>query len=235
MLARMSSDLDRISNGRLMLGLGIGWNAPEFAQLGIPFPAVPERQAALEESLEIIDGMFGSEPITFGGDHWQVERAWITAPPVQLPRPPIMIAGAGENTLRQVVRWADIANFGGSRNTGNVQNDDQVLEKLRRIDAFCNEVGRNPETLLKSHFTSWLMLSSSDSGAKTKLDSYFPDGLTEEQTRTRIYGSPENVVGYYKRLVELGFEYFVVQVQDAADYETIRLLGERIAPEFRTD
>ncbi len=145
MLARMTSDLDRISNGRLMLGLGIGWNAPEFAQLGIPFPAVPERQAALEEALEIIDGMFGPEPITFAGKHWQVENAWITAPPVQLPRPPIMIAGAGEKTLKQVVRWADIANFGGSRNTGNVQNDDQVLAKLRRIDELCAEAGRDPQ------------------------------------------------------------------------------------------
>jgi alkanesulfonate monooxygenase SsuD/methylene tetrahydromethanopterin reductase-like flavin-dependent oxidoreductase (luciferase family) len=232
MLARMTADLDRISNGRLMLGVGIGWNEPEFAQLGLPFPSVPARQDALDEALEIITGMFGPEPVSFRGEHWWVERAHITAPPVQLPYPPILIAGAGKQTLRQVARWADISNFGNSRNTGNVQDDEQVKAKFRTIDDALRDAGRSPESLLRSHFTSWLMLAETDAAAKAKLDRYYPDGLNEEQQRTRIYGTPEAAIAYYRAQRELGFEYFVVQIQDASDLETIRLLGEAVAPAF---
>ena len=53
MLARLAADLDHISGGRVVLGLGIGWNEVEFAQLGIPFPTVPARQQALEEAIQI--------------------------------------------------------------------------------------------------------------------------------------------------------------------------------------
>lgn len=230
MVARMAADLDRISQGRLMLGLGIGWNEPEFRQLGAPFPPVPDRQDALDEALTVISGMFGDDPVTMKGRHWTAEKAWITSPPVQRPRPPILLAGAGNRTLRQVVRWADISNFGGSRNTGNVQTDDGLRAKLAQIDELCREVGRSPATLLKSHFTSWLMLADTDAAARDKLDHYFPDGLSEEHRRTRIHGSPDTVIAYFRSLQTVGFEYFVVQVQDAADYETIRLLGERVAP-----
>jgi alkanesulfonate monooxygenase SsuD/methylene tetrahydromethanopterin reductase-like flavin-dependent oxidoreductase (luciferase family) len=232
MLARMTADLDRISMGRVMLGLGIGWNEAEFAQLGVPFRPVPERQRGMEEALEIIDGMFGPEPVTFTGETWQVTNAHITSPPVQRPRPPILLAGAGENTLRQVVRWADISNFGASKNTGNVTSDEATVQKLARIDQLCAEAGRDPGTLLKSHFTSWLMLADSDKNAKAKLDHYFPDGLAEEQTRTRIFGSPETVSAYFRSLIGMGFQYFVIQIQDSRDLETIQLLGEAIAPNF---
>jgi alkanesulfonate monooxygenase SsuD/methylene tetrahydromethanopterin reductase-like flavin-dependent oxidoreductase (luciferase family) len=232
MLARMTADLDRISNGRLLLGLGIGWNETEFAQLGIPFRPVPDRQRGLEEALQIIDGMFGPEPVTLTGEHWHVQNARITSPPVQLPRPPILIAGAGDRTLGQVVRWADVSNFGGIRNTGNVQNDEQLAAKLALIDRLCVESGRDPATLLRSHFTSWLMLSDTDAGARAKLDRYFPNGLTEEQTRTRVYGSPDTVAAYFEGLAGIGFQYFVVQIQDSRDLETIRLLGEQVAPRF---
>jgi alkanesulfonate monooxygenase SsuD/methylene tetrahydromethanopterin reductase-like flavin-dependent oxidoreductase (luciferase family) len=170
--------------------------------------------------------------VTLSGEHWHVINAQITSPPVQLPRPPILIAGAGEKTLRQVVRWADVSNFGGSRNTGNVQTDEQLSAKLALIDRLCAESGRDPATLLRSHFTSWLMLSDSDAEARAKLDRYFPRGLTEEQERTRIYGSPETVIAYFEGLAKLGFQYFVVQIQDSRDLETIRLLGEHVAPRF---
>jgi len=232
MLARMTADLDRISNGRVMLGLGIGWNADEFAQLGVQFRPVPERQRGLEEALQIIDGMFGPEPITFTGESWHVVNAHITSPPVQRPRPPILVAGAGEKTLHQVVRWADIANFGASKNTGNVSSDQATRQKLELIDRLCDEADRDPATLLKSHFTSWLMLGETDEAAKAKLDRYYPDGLTEEQHRTRIFGSPDTVIAYFQGLVDLGFRYFVVQVQDSRDLETMRLLGETVAPAF---
>ncbi|HRA49012.1 MAG TPA: LLM class flavin-dependent oxidoreductase, partial [Thermomicrobiales bacterium] len=142
MLGRMLADLDRISNGRAMLGLGIGWNQPEFGMLGIPFPSVPQRQDALDEAMTIIDGMYGPEPFSFSGEHWQVQGAHLTSPSIQQPRPPIMIAGAGQRTIRQVARWADIANFGNSKNTGNVTSNDGYREKLAAFRTACEAINR---------------------------------------------------------------------------------------------
>src|SRR5215213_8969879 len=65
MLARLAADLDQISGGRVVLGLGIGWNETEFAQLGMAFPSTPERQAALDEAVQIIRGVWGPEPFIF--------------------------------------------------------------------------------------------------------------------------------------------------------------------------
>jgi alkanesulfonate monooxygenase SsuD/methylene tetrahydromethanopterin reductase-like flavin-dependent oxidoreductase (luciferase family) len=230
MMARMAADLDRISEGRSVLGLGIGWNAPEFAQLGVPFLPTPQRQDALDEALTIITAMFGNDPVTFSGEHYQVTGAHITSPSVQSPKPPVLVAGAGKRTIRQVVRWADIANFGNSTNTGNVKDREGYLAKLAEFRAACEEANRPVESLLLSHFTSWLMLAETNELAKAKLDRYFPNGLTEEQTRTRIWGDPDKVIAYFRDLAEVGFQYFVVQVQDSRDVETIRLLGEQVMP-----
>jgi alkanesulfonate monooxygenase len=213
-----------------MLGLGIGWNEAEFAQLGIPFESVPERQRGLYEALEIIKRMFRLEPATFEGETWWTKGGVITSPPVQRPRPPILIAGAGKQTLRQVVEWADISNFGGSRNTGDVKSDQEIVAKLAEIDRLCEEMGRPPETLLRSHFTSWLMMADTSGKARAKLNRYFPDGLTEEQRRTRIVAAPGEIVEYYRSLAALGFRYFVIQIQDSRDLETIELLGREVSP-----
>ena len=61
MLARMAADVDRWSNGRLILGIGTGWATEEFAQLSIPFPSTPERQQALEEAVQVVVGLWGGE------------------------------------------------------------------------------------------------------------------------------------------------------------------------------
>src|SRR5579884_158252 len=95
MLARLATDLDHLSEGRLILGLGIGWNETEFAQLGLPFLSVHARQAALEEAIAILRGVWAPEPFTFRGQYFSTVGERIT-PPVQQPGPPLLIAGAGE-------------------------------------------------------------------------------------------------------------------------------------------
>src|SRR5215216_4412671 len=94
--ARLAADLDNLSGGRVILGLGHGWNATEFAQLGLDFPPVPQRQAALTESIEIIRGVWGSEPYSYRGQFHTTERERVVPPPVMQPSPPIILAGAGE-------------------------------------------------------------------------------------------------------------------------------------------
>lgn len=234
MLARLAGDLDQISNGRAILGLGIGWNQPEFEQLGLAFPPVKQRQAALDEALHIVHGMFGPEPLTFTGDHWWTKGAHYPPSTVVNRRPPILIAGSGEHvTLRQVAQFGDACNFGAGRNTGKVTDAAAIARKLEVLRGHCDAFGRPFDSILRTHFTSWAMLSTTAAGARAKLDRYYPDGLTDEQKITRIVGTPEEVIPYYQSLADAGMQYFVVQVLDAADEETLYLLGQEVAPHIR--
>ena len=113
-----ASDLDHLSSGRLILGLGIGWDAAalgwgtnEFDRLGLPYPATRERQGALAEAIAIIRGVWGPQPFTFQGATSRVKDAQVIPAPVQ-GVPPIFIAGAGDRTLRQVAELADACNIG---------------------------------------------------------------------------------------------------------------------------
>src|SRR5215212_4899504 len=229
--ARLAADLDNLSGGRVILGLGHGWNATEFRQLDLPFPAVPVRQAALAESIEIIRGVWGPEPFTYDGHYHSTEKERVVPPPLQQPSPPLILAGSGERTaLRLVARYADACNFGPGHATGLVRTPDEVRRKNAVLDRYCHEVGRNPRSVLRTHFTTWLMLAPTDAPARAKLDNYYPAGINEEQQFSRVVGTPAQVAGYYQSLVDAGMEYFVVQTLDAADTETIELLAREVIP-----
>jgi alkanesulfonate monooxygenase SsuD/methylene tetrahydromethanopterin reductase-like flavin-dependent oxidoreductase (luciferase family) len=229
--ARLAADLDNLSGGRAILGLGHGWNATEFAQLGLPFPPVPERQAALAESIEIIRGVWGPEPFSYRGWYHGTERERVLPPPLQKPSPPLILAGGGERTaLRLVARYADACNFGPGHATGLVRTTDEVRHKNAVLDRHCQDVGRDPRSVLRTHFTSWLMLAPTEENAQAKLAHYYPEGINEEQQFSRVVGTPAQVAAYYQSLVEAGMQYFVVQTLDAADTETIELLAREVVP-----
>lgn len=229
--ARLAADLDNLSGGRVILGLGHGWNAGEFAQLGLPYPPVPERQEAMEEAIQIIKGVWGDQPFTFHGTHHFTVNERVTPPPVQHPGPPLILAGSGEKrALRLVAKYADACNFGSGHATGLVRSSDDVRRKNDVLDTYCLEAGRDPTSVLRSHFTSWLMLAPTEAEAKAKRDRYYPNGLNEEQQFSRVVGTPEQVAEYYQGLVDAGLQYFVVQILDATDLETVDLLARELAP-----
>src|SRR5262245_19124854 len=162
--ARLQSDLDRISGGRLILGLGIGWNASEyglgtneFDRSGIPYPAVSARQDALEEAVAIIRGLWGSSPFSFIGTHYAAAAANVD-PPVQSGGVPLVIAGGGKRTLAQLAYLGDVCNFGPGP-AGNVETPSDARHRLAVLAAQCAAVGRKYDDILRTHFTHWLVLA----------------------------------------------------------------------------
>lgn len=229
--ARLAADLDNLSGGRVILGLGHGWNAAEFAQLGLPFPPVPQRQDALAEAIEIIRGVWGTEPFTFHGQYHSTVNERIAPPPVQQPGPPLILAGSGEKrALRLVAQYADACNFGAGHATGAVRSAEGARRKNDVLDKYCLDIDRDPAAVLRTHFTSWLMIAPTEREAAAKRDRYYPDGLSEEQQFSRVIGTPEQVASYYQELVEAGIDYFVVQILDARDTETVHLLASEVIP-----
>jgi len=235
MLARLAADLDQLSGGRLILGLGIGWDEHEFANLGLPFLPVPERQAQLEETIHMLRGVWGEEPFTFAGRYYQTEGARITPRPLQQPYPPLLLAGGGERvTLRQVAQYAQACNFIAFDGAGGVRTPQDVQHKLTVLRQHCDALQRPFDTVLCTHLTGWLILAPDEARLAQKLQHYFPQGIEQRFAgpwRDFVFaGLPAQAISYYQALAAAGVHYFVVELLDATDEETIHLLAEQVVP-----
>jgi alkanesulfonate monooxygenase SsuD/methylene tetrahydromethanopterin reductase-like flavin-dependent oxidoreductase (luciferase family) len=238
MVARLAADLDQMSQGRLILGLGCGWDANEFANFGMPFSPVRERQAALEEAITIIRGVWGAQPFTFHGRHFHASGAQVTPLPLQRQGPPLLIAGGGERvTLRQVAQYADACSLGSFDLVSGEPTAGGIRRKLTVLRQHCNALGRPIDSVLRTHFTGWLILAENDAHLQAKLNRYFPEGLEQRFSGPwsgfALACTPERAIDYYQELVDAGIQYFIVQTLDAADEETIRLLAEQVMPAIK--
>jgi alkanesulfonate monooxygenase SsuD/methylene tetrahydromethanopterin reductase-like flavin-dependent oxidoreductase (luciferase family) len=236
--ARLQADLDRLSNGRSILGLGIGWNASdyglgvnEFDRMGLPYPDVTSRQAAMEEAVTIVRGVWGSEPFTFCGSHYQVRDARVD-PPVQDGGVPLVIAGGGTRTLQQLARLGDIANFGPGP-AGQVETASDARKRLQVLQTACDSIGRPYDDILRSHFTHWLVMARDSAAVSAKIARYFPDGLDAFWGKYLVAGTPDSVAQHYQEYVNAGVEYFIVQSLDPDDEETIAMISSELAPRLQ--
>ncbi|HEV8053379.1 MAG TPA: TIGR03621 family F420-dependent LLM class oxidoreductase [Candidatus Limnocylindrales bacterium] len=110
-VAREAATLDRLSGGRLDLGLGAGWKRSDYRQLGLPYDPPGVRIDRLIESLGIIRRLLSGEEVTHAGRFYQLERARVQPAPVQRPHPRIMLGGGGPRMLRVAAREAQIVSF----------------------------------------------------------------------------------------------------------------------------
>ncbi len=142
-LAKQVAQVDIISNGRVVLGMGAGWQENEHVMYDVPFYTVPERLGRLAESIQIIRSLFSNERTDFDGKYYQIKDAPLMPKPVQGTALPIMIGGGGEKvTLRLVARYADAWNVPGA--------PEVLAEKGRILDQHCADAGRDPSTVWRT-------------------------------------------------------------------------------------
>jgi probable F420-dependent oxidoreductase len=110
-LAQELASLDVLSEGRLDVAIGAGWNRPEYEAIGVPFDPTPVRQARLAEAIAVLKGAFGEEPFSFAGEHYTITDLDGQPKPVQRPYPPFLIGGGGRRTLELAAREAQIVSF----------------------------------------------------------------------------------------------------------------------------
>jgi alkanesulfonate monooxygenase SsuD/methylene tetrahydromethanopterin reductase-like flavin-dependent oxidoreductase (luciferase family) len=229
MLARLAADADRVSGGRLVLGLGGGNHEREFAKLGLPFPRTTERLAAVAETVRIVRGLWGEEPFTFAGEHSRVEAANVRPGPVQRPRVPILIAGGGERvTLRQVAEFADASNFSPHPKAGSAYGADDVRRKLAALRDYSAALGRPYESILRTQVAVPVILAETRAALERKL-SAVPESVRRAYASSTLAGLPVDAVAYYRELADAGLDYFIAGVY-GNDTETIYLLAERVVP-----
>ncbi|MBI2325599.1 MAG: TIGR03621 family F420-dependent LLM class oxidoreductase [Chloroflexi bacterium] len=111
MLARETATLDALSHGRVELGIGAGWMASDYRQLGTPYDAPKVRVDRMVEGIAIMKRLFAGERVDFEGAHYRIRGAEIGVMPVQRPHPPLVIGGGGPRMMRIAGREADIVSF----------------------------------------------------------------------------------------------------------------------------
>ena len=221
LLARIVADVDRISGGRVVLGIGIGDNPRDSARLGVPYPSVRERQAALGDALRLLRPMLAGEEVTLPSN----ESVVLQPPPMQA-RVPVLIAGGGEKgTLRQVAEHADASNFGAGGPIGNAWTLDDVRSKYAVLREHCQAVGRPNESVLRTYFGGLIGFGE---GVETR-EEPFTSGLGHRYLVLRA--DPAGAVAHYRTLREAGVQYVIVGGLD--DPASVRLFAERVLPSFR--
>jgi F420-dependent oxidoreductase-like protein len=134
LLAKISSTVDVMSNGRLLFGLGAGWYEHEWRAYGYGFPEVPVRMRAFKEACEIIHRMWTEDGVVFDGEFYQIDGPINEPKGVQSPHPPFWIGGGGEKvTLRLVARCEDLG------------RDYEEITRSTSVNVFLLEDGDDPE------------------------------------------------------------------------------------------
>jgi alkanesulfonate monooxygenase SsuD/methylene tetrahydromethanopterin reductase-like flavin-dependent oxidoreductase (luciferase family) len=228
LLARQAADVDRISGGRVVLGVGIGDDEPEFRELGVEFLPARKRQEAMEEALDIIQGLWTGKPFTHHGTFFEVSEATMSPGPVQTPHIPILIGGGGERvTLRQVAERADVSNMSPHEWAGSAFSADDVARKYDVLRGHCRDVGRDFNSILRTHYSPLLTLAPDATALEKKRRSTrIPDA---ELRTVPVFATPEQAVEHYQRLVDVGVQYFLMLV-NGHDDETVDLLATAVMP-----
>ena len=107
-LAQELASLDVLSDGRLDVAIGAGWNRAEYEAIGVGFDPTPVRQARLAEAVAVLKGCFADGPFSFAGEHYTITDYDAHPKPLQRPHPPFMIGGGGRRTLTLAAREAQI-------------------------------------------------------------------------------------------------------------------------------
>jgi probable F420-dependent oxidoreductase len=141
-LAKMAATVDEVSGGRLVVGLGAGWNETEFRAFGLPFD---QRVARFEEWFEIVRRLLAGERVTVHGRFWQVDDAVLLPRPPR--RPPLMVGSTGrrmlEITLPHVDGWNTWFEQCGNTPEGFAELNLMVTEAAHRAGRSPSEIDRS--------------------------------------------------------------------------------------------
>ncbi|MEM7022775.1 MAG: LLM class flavin-dependent oxidoreductase [Pseudomonadota bacterium] len=210
MLAFHALTVDHISNGRLDLGIGIGLTSdPACEMMGLPNWSNKERVARFKEYVPIVDQLLSNEITTYEGQYYQVSKAVMNPRPVQVPRPPIMIAAKGPVMLGIAAEHADIWNSLSFADSFDAQME-EMKQKVATIDQHCKALGRDPATLRRSYH-----MFDSTARKTSGLISYYESADLFEEMVERVMGLGFTEIGLYYPTIERqlpAFEQIVTEV-----------------------
>jgi alkanesulfonate monooxygenase SsuD/methylene tetrahydromethanopterin reductase-like flavin-dependent oxidoreductase (luciferase family) len=218
-LANWAKTVDQISDGRLLLGVGAGWQINEHEQYGIELGPPGVRIERFEEALAVLEGLLRTPVTNVSGRHYQLTDAVMEPKPVQQPLP-ILIGGTGDRMMHVVARHADEWNMWSS--------PERFAERSAALDAACSKIGRDPASIARSTQALFFL---GDDQAKV-------DGLIERVApRPAVGGTAERLVDAVGAWRDVGVDEVIVPDftlgSGERKREALDLISEQVAPSFR--
>lgn len=239
-LAQDLATLDVLSDGRLEIGIGAGWNRAEFRAIGLPFEPAAVRVRRLAEAVAVLKGCFGVGPFSFAGEFYTITEHDSHPEPAQRPHPPLFIGGGGRRTLTLAAQQADIVGL-----SPRVGHDAQGRT---RVDAHSITPAGTEEKI------GWIREAAGERFAELELNAYPSGGpvvITDnaraaaqersdqlyQQTGVRlsvedVLGSPHVYIGTVDQLtqkvIELRQRYGISSIM-VGDIDTMAPVVERLA------
>jgi len=192
-LANIAAAVDHISGGRLLLGLGAGWQENEHAAYGIDLGTVKQRLDRFEEACAVITSLLRNPRTTFDGTYFQLENAPNQPAPVQSPLP-VLIGGSGEKrTMRIAAQYAD---------EWNAWTTPELLaHKVGVLQGHCERIGRDPAAIRVS--TQAMLFMSTD-------EAWLQEKRAADLGRSAIIGTPSEVVDIVGAYANAGCDELIV-------------------------
>jgi F420-dependent oxidoreductase-like protein len=227
LLAKMAATLDVISGGRFELGMGAGWHEAEYRAYGFDFPRPGIRIQQLAEAVQIIKRLWTGERVDFDGRHYRLHAGICRPHPLQSPRPPIIIGGAGERMmLRLVAEEADIWNCSAGHYA-------QLGRKVTFLKEHCRAVGRDFGSMELS-LQDLVVIAPTEAALHAPLeDARRRFAFFGDVDAIATIGTPDRCIETIRRKIGEGITYFICLFTDGGQPETVRLFGERVLPAFR--
>ena len=219
--AKIAATVDHISGGRVVLGLGAGWQENEHEKYGFEFSTVKGRLDRLDEAVEIVTSLLSNNRTNYQGDHYTILDAPLDPKPVQT-KIPLMIGGGGrKRTLRTAAIHADEWNYWGMPS--------DIAELCQVLDAHCDDVGRDPAEIERSA-CALMFIADNEEKLERFRDTDFG--------RATIVGTPTEVIDIVGEYAEVGLDELIVPDFTFGPLErkkeSMDLFIEQVAPAFRS-
>jgi alkanesulfonate monooxygenase SsuD/methylene tetrahydromethanopterin reductase-like flavin-dependent oxidoreductase (luciferase family) len=219
-LAKATATCQILSGGRVVLGIGAGWNEEEYHAYGWPFPKTSARAEQLAEAIQICRLMWTQSPATFTGKHYQIKDAYCHPHPV--PLPPIMVGGLGEkHLLRVVAEHADWWNY-------IYQDRATYAHKQNVLKNHCLTVGRDYEEIVQV-VASHILVGENEADIRRMQE----QPHVRPTTVNGFAGTPAQVTERMLEAIEQGAHRINVAFADTPNLDSTQLFIEAVLPHLR--
>lgn len=224
-IARWGKDLDALSAGRLVLGVGAGWQRREHEMFGLPLLQVEARFDRFEEGVEVVHRLLRSEgPVDFDGDYFQLRQAQLLPPPMAPGRPPILVGGNGPlRTLPLVAAYADQWN-------AVLIRPEEFRRLNERLDDLLRDNGRPPDSVRRSLMTT-IVFGESEAEVEALAEKR-GFSVEELQAGPAVVGTGQQVRRQLEVYRKAGVERIMLQWLELEDLDRLARLAESIMPVF---
>lgn len=238
-LAIQVAQIDQMSGGRVEFGLGAGWYEREHRAYGIPFPSLNERFDRLEESLEIITGLWRTpvgDLFSYQGKHFRLEDSPALPKPRQPGGPPVVIGGSGaKRTPSLSARYADEFNQLGAQTniedpfTAPPTGVELAVVQFERVRRACEAIGRDPSELRLSN-TLTVCCGRTDREVAARAAAM--ERSIEHLNQTGGGGTPAQLVDNLGRYADAGATRVHLMIRDIDDLDHVELLASEVMPQL---